>query len=162
MSVKIQVTRKPGTEDLALPAYQTEHASGMDLLAAIEKSLVIEPGKRALVPTGLFIAVPPGHEAQVRARSGLAIKQGLCVLNGPGTIDADYRGEVCVILANLGDAHFTIERGMRIAQLVICPVERAEWQAVKELPPTDRGAGGFGSSGTGATRGRGDAETRGH
>ena len=152
MSVKVQVTRKPGTEDLPLPAYQTEHASGMDLLAAVEKPLVIEPGKRAIVPTGLFIAVPPSHEAQVRARSGLAIKQGLCVLNGPGTIDADYRGEVGVILANLGDAPFTIERGMRIAQLVICPVERAEWQAVKELPATDRGAGGFGSSGTGARK----------
>lgn len=152
MSVKIQVSRKPGTEDLALPAYQSEHASGMDLLAAIDKPLVIEPGKRALVPTGLYIAVPPGHEAQVRARSGLAIKQGLCVLNGPGTVDADYRGEVCVILANLGDAHFTIERGMRIAQLVICPVEKAEWQQIKELPATERGAGGFGSSGTGARK----------
>ena len=147
MSVRVQVTRKPGTEDLPLPAYQTEHASGMDLLAAVEKPMVVEPGRRALVPTGLYIAVPAGCEAQVRARSGLAWKQGLCVLNGPGTIDADYRGEVGVILANLGAEPFTVERGMRIAQLVICPVVRAEWEEVVVLPGTGRGPGGFGSSG---------------
>jgi dUTP pyrophosphatase len=146
-SIKVQVARRAGTEDLALPAYQSEHASGMDLLAAVEEPTEIPAGKRALVPTGLFIAVPPGFEAQVRARSGLALKKGLCVLNGPGTIDADYRGEVGVILANLGDEPFTVERGMRVAQLVICPVVKAEWQEVKALPDTDRGAGGFGSSG---------------
>jgi dUTP pyrophosphatase len=146
-NVKVQVTRRAGTEDLALPAYQSEHASGMDLLAAVEKPLEIAPGKRALVPTGLSIAVPPGFEAQVRARSGLALKKGICVLNGPGTVDADYRGEVGVILANLGDEPFTVERGMRVAQLVICPVVKAEWEEVVVLPDTGRGAGGFGSSG---------------
>ena len=146
-AVKVQVTRRAGTEDLALPAYQSEHASGMDLLAAVDAPVTIPAGKRSLVPTGLFIAVPPGYEAQVRARSGLALKKGLCVLNGPGTMDADYRGEVGVILANLGDEPFTVERGMRVAQLVICPVVKAEWQEVKALPDTDRGAGGFGSSG---------------
>ncbi|HOX08283.1 MAG TPA: dUTP diphosphatase [Planctomycetota bacterium] len=147
MTIKVQVTRRAGTEDLELPAYQSEHASGMDLLAAVDKPLEIAAGKRALVPTGLFIAVPPGYEAQVRARSGLTLKKGICVLNGPGTVDADYRGEVGVILANLGDEPFTVERGMRVAQLVICPVVKAEWEQVKELPSTDRGAGGFGSSG---------------
>ncbi len=146
-SIKVQVTRRAGTEDLALPAYQSEHASGMDLLAAVEKPLEIAPGKRVLVPTGLSIAVPPGYEAQVRARSGLTLKKGICVLNGPGTVDADYRGEVGVILANLGDEPFTVERGMRIAQLVICPVLKAEWEEVVVLPDTGRGAGGFGSSG---------------
>jgi dUTP pyrophosphatase len=145
--VKVQVTRRAGTADLALPAYQSEHASGMDLLAAVDAPLAIAPGKRALVPTGLSIAVPPGFEAQVRARSGLTLKKGICVLNGPGTVDADYRGEVGVILANLGDEPFTVERGMRIAQLVICPVIKAEWEEVVVLPDTGRGAGGFGSSG---------------
>jgi len=147
MTVKVQVTRRAGTEDLALPAYQSEHASGMDLLAAVERPVTIAPGARQLIPTGLYIAVPAGCEAQVRARSGLALKQGLCVLNGPGTIDADYRGEVGVILANLGAEPFTVERGMRIAQLVICPVVRAEWEEVVVLPDTGRGPGGFGSSG---------------
>jgi dUTP pyrophosphatase len=147
MSLTIQVARKPGTEDLPLPAYQSEHASGMDLLAAVDAPLVIAPGARALVPTGLYIAVPGGYEAQVRARSGLALKNGLCVLNGPGTIDADYRGEVGVILANLGAVPVTIGRGMRIAQLVIAPVVQIEWEKVTKLPETARGAGGFGSSG---------------
>ena len=145
----VEVARKPGTEDLPLPAYQSEHASGMDLVAAVDAPLAIAPGARALVPTGLFVAVPPGYEAQVRARSGLAVKSGLCVLNGPGTVDADYRGEVGVILANLGAEAFTVERGMRIAQLVICPVVRAELRPVERLSGTARGAGGFGSSGTG-------------
>ena len=116
-------------------------------MADIDVPVIILPSKRALIPTGLRIAVPPGFEAQVRARSGLALKQGLCVLNGPGTVDADYRGEVGVILANLGDAPFTVEPGMRIAQLVIAPVVRAEWREVEKLPDTERGAGGFGSSG---------------
>lgn len=147
MTVKVQVSRRAGTEHLPLPAYQSAHASGMDLLAAVDAPVVIAPGQRALVPTGLYIAVPPGCEAQVRARSGLALKQGICVLNGPGTIDADYRGEVGVILANLGDEPFTVAPGMRIAQLVICPVVRAEWLEVRDLPGSGRGAGGFGSSG---------------
>ncbi len=147
MKLTVEVARRAGTEDLPLPAYQSEHASGMDLLAAVEEPLTIEPGKRALVPTGLFIAVPPGYEAQVRARSGLTIKKGICVLNGPGTVDADYRGEVGVILANLGDESFTIERGMRIAQMVIAPVVQVELRKVEKLPDTQRGAGGFGSSG---------------
>jgi dUTP pyrophosphatase len=147
MNLKVEVARKAGTEDLPLPAYQSEHASGMDLLAAVEEPLTIEPGKRGLVPTGIFIAVPPGYEAQVRARSGLAIKKGVCVLNGPGTVDADYRGEVGVILGNLGDGPFVVERGMRVAQMVICPVVRAELRPVEKLSETRRGAGGFGSSG---------------
>ncbi len=147
MKLTVEVAREAGTEDLPLPAYQSQHASGMDLLAAVEKPLTIAPGKRALVPTGLFVAVPPGYEAQVRARSGLAVKQGICVLNGPGTVDADYRGEVGVILANLGDQAFTIERGMRIAQMVIAPVVQVELAKVDKLPETGRGAGGFGSSG---------------
>ena len=152
MTVKIQVSRRAGTEKLPLPAYQSAHASGMDLLAAVEAPMVIEPGKRAVVPTGLYVAVPPGFEAQVRARSGLCLKKGICVLNGPGTVDADYRGEVGVILANLGDEPFTVEPGMRIAQLVIAPVVRAEWLEVEKLPDTERGAGGFGSSGIKGSR----------
>lgn len=147
MKLTVEVAREAGTEDLPLPAYQSKHASGMDLLAAVEKPLTIAPGKRALVPTGLFVAVPPGYEAQVRARSGLAVKKGICVLNGPGTVDADYRGEVGVILANLGDEPFTIERGMRVAQMVIAPVVQVELVKVGKLSETGRGAGGFGSSG---------------
>ncbi len=147
MKLTVEVARKPGTEDLPLPAYQSEHASGMDLLAALDEPVTIEPGARAIVPTGLFVAVPPGYEAQVRARSGLAIKKGICVLNGPGTVDADYRGEVGVILGNLGDAPFVVERGMRVAQMVICPVVQVDLRQVEKLSETDRGAGGFGSSG---------------
>jgi dUTP pyrophosphatase len=147
MNLTVEVARKPGTEDLPLPAYQSEHASGMDLLAAVEELVTIEPGARAIVPTGLFVAVPPGYEAQVRARSGLAIKKGICVLNGPGTVDADYRGEVGVILGNLGEAPFVVERGMRVAQMVICPVVKVDLRQVEKLSETERGAGGFGSSG---------------
>jgi len=147
MKLTMEIARKPGTEDLALPRYQSEHASGMDLLAAVEEDLILQPGGRAVVPTGLFIAVPVGYEAQVRARSGLALKKGICVLNGPGTIDADYRGEVGVILGNLGDQPFVVERGMRIAQMVVCPVVQVELSEVAALSETERGAGGFGSSG---------------
>jgi len=147
MTLVVEVARKPGTEDLPLPGYQSEHASGMDLLAAVDEPLTIGPGERAVVPTGLFVAVPPGYEAQVRARSGLAAKKGICVLNGPGTVDADYRGEVGVILANLGRDPFVVERGMRVAQIVICPVARVELRQVEKLGETGRGAGGFGSSG---------------
>ncbi|MHC4915292.1 MAG: dUTP diphosphatase [Planctomycetota bacterium] len=147
MNLTVEVARKPGTEDLPLPAYQSEHASGMDLLAAVEEPVALEPGGRTIVPTGLFVAVPPGYEAQVRARSGLAFKKGICVLNGPGTVDADYRGEVGVILGNLGSEPFTVERGMRVAQMVICPVVRVDLEQVEKLSDTERGAGGFGSSG---------------
>ncbi len=147
MALVLEVKRKAGTDDLPLPAYQSLGASGMDLLAAVEETMIIAPGCRGIVPTGLFIAVPVGYEAQVRARSGLAVKKGVCVLNGPGTIDADYRGEVGVILANLGSEDFVIERGIRVAQMVIAPVVQVQLQEVDELSSTERGAGGFGSSG---------------
>ena len=148
MNVTVAVHRLPHGADLALPGYATAGAAGMDLLAAVTAPIVIAPGKRALVPTGLTIALPEGFEAQVRPRSGLALKHGITVLNAPGTIDADYRGEVGVILINHGDAPFTINRGERIAQMVIAPVTVAAWNEVGELPGTARGAGGFGSTGT--------------
>jgi dUTP pyrophosphatase len=125
----------------------SEHAAGMDLRAACKEDVTLLPGKRALVPCGFRMALPPGYEAQVRPRSGLAIKHGLILPNSPGTIDADYRGEVCVILANLGDEAFTITRGMRVAQMVIAPVCRVEVGEVDELDQTVRGAGGFGHTG---------------
>ncbi len=132
---------------LPLPQYATAGSAGVDLAAALERPLELPPGGRIDVPTGVALALPPGWEGQVRPRSGLALKHGLTVLNSPGTIDADYRGEIRVILANLGTAPVTIARGERIAQLVIAPVVRAEWQVVAELPTTRRGAGGFGSTG---------------
>jgi dUTP pyrophosphatase len=147
-AIEVAVARLPHGAGLPLPAYATEHAAGMDLLAAVAADLVIPPGGRALVPTGLAIALPEGYEAQVRPRSGLALRQGLTVLNSPGTIDADYRGEVQVILANLGAEPVTIARGMRIAQMVVAPVSRAAWVEVAALPDSARGAGGFGSTGT--------------
>ncbi len=148
-AITVKIQRLPHAEGLALPAYQSAHAAGLDLLAAVpeDKPLLMQPGQRALVPTGLMIAVPPGHEAQVRPRSGLALKHGVTVLNSPGTVDADYRGEVSVILINHGDEPFTIRRGERIAQLVIAAVTRANLVAVASLPSTDRGSGGFGSTG---------------
>jgi dUTP pyrophosphatase len=142
---EIRVVRLPHAEGLPLPAYATEGAAGMDVLAA--EAVMLAPGARAAVATGLMVAVPPGHELQVRARSGLALKEGLAVLNAPGTIDQDYRGEVKVILANLGDRPFAIERGMRIAQLVLAPYVRARWAEADRLDETARGAGGFGSTG---------------
>ncbi len=145
--ISVAITTLPHAEGLNLPAYATEHAAGMDLCAAIQNDMVIESGKRALVPTGLSIALPEGYEAQVRPRSGLALKNGLTVLNSPGTIDADYRGEVQVILANMGGEAFTITRGMRIAQMVVAAYSRVSWEQVTELPSTARGAGGFGSTG---------------
>ncbi|MBV5272041.1 MAG: dUTP diphosphatase [Afipia sp.] len=149
LSITVEIQRLPHAEGLALPAYQSAHAAGLDLLAAVpdDKPLTMAPGQRALVPTGLMIAVPPGHEAQVRPRSGLALKHGVTVLNAPGTVDADYRGEVSVLLINHGDAPFTIRRGERIAQLVIATVTQANLVAVASLPTTDRGSGGFGSTG---------------
>ena len=145
--VRVLVRRKPGTDDLPLPSYQSVDASGMDLLAAVDDDLVLPPAQIALVPTGLFIAVPRGYEAQVRPRSGLALKHGVTVANTPGTIDADYRGEVGVILTNLLKEPFTITRGMRIAQMVIAPVIQATLEEVNDLPETDRGDGGFGHTG---------------
>ena len=130
-----------------LPAYATPLSAGMDLRANIDEPIVVQPLKRVLVPTGLFMALPEGYEAQVRPRSGLALKHGLTVLNSPGTIDADYRGEVCVILANLSDQPFTINDGERVAQMVVARHERVEWQVVDELDDTERGTGGFGHSG---------------
>ncbi|MEO3471080.1 dUTP diphosphatase [Roseomonas sp. CAU 1739] len=144
----IDVVRLPHAEGLPLPAYATDGAAGMDLLAAVMSSVVIPPGGRMLVPTGLRIAIPPGYELQVRPRSGLALKNGIVLPNSPGTIDEDYRGELGVIVMNAGDAPFTVERGMRIAQAVIAPVIRASWREVAELPDTARGTGGFGSTGT--------------
>ncbi len=134
--------------DLALPAYATEQSAGMDLIAAIEDDITLAPSARTLVPTGIAMALPPGFEAQVRPRSGLAFKHGITVLNAPGTIDADYRGEVKVILANLGTEPFTIRRGERIAQMVIARYEQISWTPCEDLDETARGAGGFGSTGT--------------
>ena len=148
MTARLELKRLPHGADLPLPAYQSDLAAGLDLQAAVDAPLILEPGKRALVPTGLAMAIPAGFEGQVRPRSGLAAKNGITVLNTPGTIDADYRGEVKVILINLGEDAFTIERGSRIAQLVIAPVHQAEIVEVEVLSETVRGAGGFGSTGT--------------
>jgi dUTP pyrophosphatase len=147
---EIRVRRLPHGADLPLPAYQSPHAAGMDLLAAVpaDAPLVIGPGERALVPTGLAIALPEGTEAQVRPRSGLALRHGITVLNTPGTIDADYRGEIGVIVINLSHESFIVSRGMRVAQLVVQPVLRARIQEVDQLDETFRGSGGFGSTGT--------------
>lgn len=146
-TVEVLLKREPGTEDLPLPRYMSEGAAGMDLLAAIEEPLELRPGQRALVPTGLYISLPAGYEAQVRPRSGLAWKHGVTVANAPGTVDSDYRGQVCAILINLSNRTYTIERGERIAQMVIAPVSRASWRQVDELPATSRDIGGFGHTG---------------
>jgi dUTP pyrophosphatase len=145
--VRVALARLPQGEGLPLPAYMSEHAAGADLCAAIGDQLTLLPGARALVPTGFSIALPPGYEAQVRPRSGLAIQSGVTCLNSPGTIDADYRGEVRVVLANLGTKPVLISRGDRIAQMIVAPVSRAEFEVVEELPPSPRGEGGFGSTG---------------
>jgi len=147
---EVRITRLAHGADLPLPSYQSAHAAGLDLIAAVpaDAPLTIEPGARALVPTGLAIALPDGHEAQVRPRSGLAARHGLTVLNAPGTIDADYRGEVQVLLINHGSEAVSITRGMRIAQLVIAPVTRANLHEVQLLDETRRGKGGFGSTGS--------------
>jgi dUTP pyrophosphatase len=147
--VKVEVRQLPHGEGLPLPAYQSAHAAGLDLLAAVPEAtpMMIMPGKYALVPTGLSIALPLGYEAQVRPRSGLALKHGVTVLNAPGTIDADYRGEVSVLLINHGDAPFEVRRGERIAQMVIAPVVQVELVPAVSLSATDRGSGGYGSTG---------------
>ncbi|WP_428248807.1 dUTP diphosphatase [Ferrovibrio sp.] len=146
-SVSIAVRRLPHGADLPLPAYATPDSAGLDLLAAIAEPIVLQPGERKLVPTGLAIALPAGFEAQVRPRSGLALKHGVTVLNSPGTIDADYRGEIGVVLINHGAVPFTINRGERIAQMIVAAYARVAWQAVDDLDTTQRGAGGFGSTG---------------
>ena len=147
MTIPVRVQRLPHNPDLKLPSYATAGAAGMDLLAAVADPVTIPPGGRALIPTGLAIALPPGYELQIRPRSGLALKNGILLPNSPGTIDEDYRGEVQIIILNAGEAPFTIERGMRIAQAVLAPVVHAAWQEVETLDSTDRGAGGFGSTG---------------
>lgn len=149
MTQPIAVRRLPHAEGLELPAYTTDGAAGMDLLAAVTAPVTIAPGARTLIPTGLQIALPARHELQIRPRSGLALKNGILVANSPGTVDEDYRGELGIILLNTGNAPFTVERGMRVAQAVLAPVIRAAWMEVETLPETSRGAGGFGSTGTG-------------
>ena len=145
--VPVAVTVLRNGEGIALPRYASAGAAGMDLAAAIDRPLTLQPGERAAVPTGIALALPEGYEAQVRPRSGLALKRGLTVLNSPGTIDADYRGEIQVILANLGAAPVTLARGERVAQLVLAPVSRIAWVPVEELPASGRGEHGFGSTG---------------
>tara|TARA_B100000315_G_scaffold254994_1_gene297242 strand:+ start:7410 stop:7868 length:459 start_codon:yes stop_codon:yes gene_type:complete len=146
--VKVYVQRLDHGKDLPLPEIQTELSAGVDLLAAVDSDIELAPGDRTIVPTGLAIALPGGFEAQIRPRSGLAFKNGVTVLNTPGTIDADYRGEIGAIMINHGNDTFTIERGMRIAQMVVAPVVGIEWDETDALPATERGAGGFGSTGT--------------
>jgi dUTP pyrophosphatase len=146
-SVRVALVRLAHGEGLPLPEYMSEHAAGADLCAAVREQLTLLPGARALVPTGFSIALLPGYEAQIRPRSGLAIRSGVTCLNSPGTIDADYRGELSIVLANFGNDPVVIRRGDRIAQIVVAPVSRARFDQVDELPPTERGDGGFGSTG---------------
>jgi len=148
MKLKIRIARvKEENNDVALPSYATDGSSGMDLCAAINNDLIVNPGETVLIPTGFIIEVPPGYEAQIRPRSGLAIKFGIGILNTPGTIDSDYRGEIKIILSNFGKGDFVIRRGDRIGQLVIAPVVKAEWEEVDILNHTQRGDGGFGHTG---------------
>ncbi|OYQ36437.1 deoxyuridine 5'-triphosphate nucleotidohydrolase [Niveispirillum lacus] len=153
--ISISIRRLPHGADLALPAYATALSAGMDLLAALAESVTLAPGQRKLIPTGIAIALPAGFEAQIRPRSGLALKNGISLVNSPGTIDADYRGEIGVIVINHGDQPFTVERGMRIAQMVIARHERAVWAEVDNLDETERGTGGFGSTGVKNTAAKG-------
>jgi dUTP pyrophosphatase len=146
-TVEVQIQRLPHGAGLPLPSYATAGAAGMDLLAAIDQPVIIAPAGRALIPTGIAIALPAGFEMQIRPRSGLALKHGITLPNTPGTIDEDYRGEIQVIMLNAGDESFTVTRGMRIAQAVLAPVFRAAWTEVENLGETERGAGGFGSTG---------------
>jgi dUTP pyrophosphatase len=148
--VEVRIVRLAHGADLPLPQYQSAHAAGLDLFAAVpaESAVVIPPGGRALIPTGIAIALPQGYEGQVRPRSGLAARHGITVLNAPGTVDADYRGEIQVVLANLGSEPFAVSRGTRIAQLIIAPVQQVTLLETVTLDPTARGQGGFGSTGT--------------
>jgi len=147
MNLGVKIKRLAHGAGLDLPAYTTPGAAGADVLAAVEKPVIIAPGKRVLIPTGFCVALPAGYELQIRPRSGLALKHGIVLPNAPGTIDEDYRGEIGVIVLNASDEHFTVTRGMRIAQAVLAPVVRAEWDEVDDLDATARGAGGFGSTG---------------
>lgn len=149
-TLRIECTQLPHGEGLPLPSYETAGAAGMDLTAATPQGeeVVLEPGERRLIPTGLSIAVPEGYEAQIRPRSGLALRHGISMVNAPGTIDSDFRGEIGIILINLGQEAFTVRRGERIAQMVIAAHARAEWQVAQSLDETSRGAGGFGSTGS--------------
>ncbi|MBS0532216.1 MAG: dUTP diphosphatase [Proteobacteria bacterium] len=148
-AIRVDVQQLPHADGLALPAYQSSHAAGLDLLAAVleQTPVILAPGQHAMIPTGLIIALPDGFEAQVRPRSGLAAKHGVTVLNSPGTVDADYRGEINVLLINLGSEPFTVRRGERIAQMVVAPVTRVELARAASLSATDRASGGFGSTG---------------
>jgi len=146
-TVEVAIQRLPHGTDLPLPGRASALGAGVDLMAAVEGAVTLEPGARAVIPSGVAIALPAGFEAQVRPRSGLAAKQGITLLNSPGTIDADYRGEIGIILINLGETAFRVERGMRIAQLVVAPVNTVIWQEKETLPVTDRADGGFGSTG---------------
>ncbi len=148
MTTEIYIKQLPHGKDLNLPSYATSHSAGMDLMAAIEQDIILKKFERKLVPTGIAIALPDGFEAQIRPRSGLALKNGVTVLNTPGTIDADYRGEIGVILINLGNEDFVISRGMRIAQMIIASYTQAHFTSVEDLSITARGDGGFGSTGT--------------
>ena len=147
MNVEISIIRLSHGEGLPLPSYATPQSAGMDLLAAVNKTIELAPGERTLVPTGLKIALPDGYEAQIRPKSGLALKHGITLVNTPGTIDADYRGEIGVIMINLGKETFAIERGIKIAQMVVAPCIQARWSTVDSLENTSRGEGGFGSTG---------------
>jgi len=147
MQIEIAVKQLPHGKDMNLPAYATTHSAGMDLMAAIDQDITLAKGERKLIPTGLAIALPDGYEAQIRPRSGLALKNGVTVLNTPGTIDADYRGEIGIILINLGSEDFVITRGMRIAQMIIAPYIQGKFNLVDDLDTTARGEGGFGSTG---------------
>jgi dUTP pyrophosphatase len=145
--VEVLIQRLAGNDDVPLPQYMTEHAAGMDVCAAVQEPVVLAPGETKLIPTGIAIAVPPGYEAQIRPRSGLALKKSISIMNAPGTIDADYRGEVGIILTNFGKEPFTVNLGERICQMIIAPVVMAKLTVVAELPSTERGAGGFGHTG---------------
>lgn len=147
MNIEIYIKKLPHGKDLPLPAYATSHSAGMDLMAAIDENVILKPGQRKLIPTALAIALPEGYEAQIRPRSGLAFKHGVTVLNSPGTIDADYRGEISVLLINLSDEDFEITRGMRIAQMIVASYIHANFTVVEDLSVTKRGEGGFGSTG---------------
>ena len=149
--VTVPLKRLPHGADLPLPEYATAFSAGVDLIAAVAATVALEPGARTIIPTGIAIQLPAGFEAQVRPRSGLAAKHGITVLNSPGTIDADYRGEVGVVLINQGTVIFPVERGMRIAQMIVAPVAVAVWREVGDLDDTQRGGGGFGSTGTEST-----------
>ena len=143
-TVSVNIINKSANE---LPGYQTEHSAGMDLRANLAETITLLPGQRKLIPTGLFIELPEGYEAQIRPRSGLALKHGITVLNSPGTVDADYRGEIMVLLINLSDVPFEIENGERVAQMIVSPYPQVRWQTVDALTETRRGAGGYGSTG---------------